>query len=66
MRYHLLKKRNFFKSNPSSLYKYRVWDDDFHKRLITKQELYFQAHRNLMILTIADFLISNIQIIRTH
>lgn len=36
-------KESFFKSNPSSLYKYRVWDDNFHKRIITNQELSFSS-----------------------
>jgi len=36
-------KEHFFKGAPSSLCKYRNWDDDFHKLVITDQELYFPS-----------------------
>ncbi len=36
-------KEAFFKTNPANLYKYRCWEDDFHKSVITNQELYFSS-----------------------
>ena len=36
-------KSDFFKINPSTLCKYRIWSDDFHKRAITDNELFFSS-----------------------
>jgi len=35
--------RNFSTSTPPILYKYRDWDNEFHKRIITNQEIYFSS-----------------------
>jgi Protein of unknown function (DUF2971) len=36
-------KLDFFKINPPTLCKYRIWNDDFHKRVITHNELFFSS-----------------------
>lgn len=36
-------KEEFFTNNPSSLFKYRVWDDVYHKLVLTNRELYFSS-----------------------
>ena len=36
-------KEEFFANNPPSLFKYRVWDDPYHKLVITNKELYFSS-----------------------
>jgi hypothetical protein len=36
-------KEEFFANNPPSLFKYRTWDDDYHKLVITNRELYFSS-----------------------
>lgn len=33
----------FFKQIPPNLYKYRQWNDDYHKMLLTNNELYFSS-----------------------
>lgn len=35
----------FFKQMPSFLYKYRVWENDFHKSVLTKSEIFFSSPR---------------------
>lgn len=36
-------KQNFFDQHPPTLCKYRTWTDEFHKRVITDNELYFSS-----------------------
>ncbi len=36
-------KLDFFKINPLTLCKYRIWSDAFHKRVITHSELFFSS-----------------------
>ena len=36
-------KEAFFNAHPSKLYKFRIWEDPFHKKVITDQELYFSS-----------------------
>lgn len=36
-------KEAFFANNPPKLYKYRFWDDKFHKKLLTDSELFFSS-----------------------
>jgi hypothetical protein len=36
-------KEEFFNENPQSLFKYRSWDNEFHKLVITNKELYFSS-----------------------
>ncbi|HTM91461.1 MAG TPA: DUF2971 domain-containing protein [Flavisolibacter sp.] len=36
-------KEAFFSSNPAKLFKYRFWDDSFHKRVLTENELFFSS-----------------------
>ena len=31
------------KKNPDVLYKYRVWEHDYHKRILTEDEIYFAS-----------------------
>ena len=33
----------FFANNPSKLYKYRIWSDPFHKKILTEGELFFSS-----------------------
>lgn len=36
-------KEAFFSSHPPKLYKYRYWNDTFHKRVLTDSELFFSS-----------------------
>lgn len=38
-------KKNFFAQMPKKLYKYRVWENDFHKTILIKSELYFSSSK---------------------
>lgn len=36
-------KDDFFASNPPNLYKYRFWDDEYHKKVLIEGELFFSS-----------------------
>lgn len=39
-------KRSFFSSHPQKLYKYRVWSNALHKKVLTESELFFSSPKN--------------------
>lgn len=38
-----IEKQAFFNAHPPRFYKYRVWTDDFHKKVLTDSELFFSS-----------------------